>query len=337
MSRFTRALAVLPLAAVLALASCAGETTPRTDAPAASSSESAAAEATTRVVTTDQGEVTIPADPQRVVLLNFALAGYLFDLDVPVVGLTQEDFDYEASFSDFWADDAEAQGTEFISWSGDGFDLEAILALEPDLIVGGGVGFPLMLATQAYDDLGDIAPTVIVSGTKATWQEQFSFLAGDVFGKGEVYDEALAAYEKRVDEVAAAITPPPAPSAFLSILPDGRVFVAREDMGLPVVFASVGIEAAPLWATGDYEPYTPGGDSFELSTEQVGQVVTQPSVFITGFNTDIGDIDALSQNPVLAALPSFQSGDAHVLPYWVARGDYDEALALLDIIEELFG
>jgi iron complex transport system substrate-binding protein len=65
--------------------------------------------------------------------------------------------------------------------------------------------------------------------------------------------------------------------------------------------------------------------------------VTQPTVFITGFNTDIGDIDALRQNPVLAALPSFQNDAAYVLPYWMARGDYDEALALLDEIERLFG
>ena len=330
MSRSVRLLAALPVVALFALASCAAD-------PAPESGAGASEEATTRVVSTEQGDVTIPADPQKVVVLNYALAGYLYDLDVPVAALTSEDFSYEGSFSDFWAKDAEKQGTEFITWSGDGFDLEAILALEPDLIVGGGIGFPLFLATDAYDDLSDIAPTVLVSGDKATWQDQYSFLADDVFGKGEVYDEALAAYEERVDEVAANITVPTAPSAFLSILPDGTVYVAREDMGLPVVFDAVGIEAAPLFAEGDYEPYTPGGDSFELSTEQVGQVITQPTVFITGFNTDIGDIDTLSENPVLAALPAFQNDAAYVLPYWVARGDYDEALALLDIIEELFG
>lgn len=330
MSRSVRLLAALPVVALFALASCAAE-------PAPDSGGGTSGEAETRVVTTDQGDVTIPADPQKVVVLNYALAGYLYDLDVPVAALTSEDFGYDAAFSDFWAEDAEKQGTEFITWSGDGFDLEAILALEPDLIIGGGIGFPLFLATDAYDDLSDIAPTVLVSGTKATWQDQYSFLADDVFDKGEVYDEALAAYEDRVAEVAANITAPTAPSAFLSILPDGTVYVAREDMGLPVVFDAVGIEAAPLFAQGDYEPYTPGGDSFELSTEQVGQVITQPTVFITGFNTDIGDIDTLKQNPVLAALPAFQSDSAYVLPYWVARGDYDEALALLDIIEELFG
>lgn len=332
MSRHLRGLAALPIAALLALTACTADTAPETevdDAPPTAQES--------RVVSTEQGEVTVPGDPQRVVLLNYALAGYLYDLEVPVVAMTSEDFSYDASFSDFWADDAEAAGTEFIEWSADGFDLETILALEPDLIVGGGVGFPLFLATDAYDDLSDIAPTVLVSGTKATWQDQFSFLADDVFGKGEVYDEALTTYEARVDEVSAAIAVPEAPSAFLSILPDGTVYVAREDMGLPVVFESVGIEAAPLFASGDFEPYTPGGDSFELSTEQVGQVITQPTVFITGFNTDVGGIDDLAQNPVLAALPSFQSDSAHVLPYWVARGDYDEALALLDIIEELFG
>lgn len=52
-----------------------------------SGSEDSAGDAT-RVVKTDQGEVTVPADPQRVVVLNHALTGYLFNLDVPVVATT---------------------------------------------------------------------------------------------------------------------------------------------------------------------------------------------------------------------------------------------------------
>lgn len=322
-SRILRVLATLMLA-VLALASCASD-----DGESVDSAQ--------RTVVTDQGKVQVPQSPERVVVLNFALAGYLYDLDVPVVGVTQEDFDYEAKFSDFWAEDAQREGTEFVSWGMDGFNLEQILALQPDLIVGGGLGMPLMFAQKAYEDLSSIAPTIIVSGDKVTWQEQYSFLADEVFGKAEVYDAARTAYEDRVKNVADSITPPPGPSAFLSILPDGRVFVAREDMGLPVVFASVGIEPAPLFATGDYEPYTDGGDSFELSSELLSSVITQPSVFITGFNTDIGDIETQRKRPEMGVLPAFESDQAYMLPYWVARGDYDESMALLNIIEDLFG
>ena len=288
-------------------------------------------------VETDYGTVTVPADPQRVVVLNYALAGYLYDLDVPVTATIPEDADADqGEFSPFWSDDATEDGTEFLPWSVDGFDLEAILAIEPDLIVGGGIGFPLGQAEEVYDELSDIAPTVLVGRELTTWEAQYSFLAEDVFDKPEVYTEAVQTYEARVTEVRESITPPELPAAFLSIVGDGGAYALVESVGLPTVFADLGIEPAPIFADGDFEVYGGGGDMFELSTEQVGQVITQPSVFVMGFNGDTTDVATLSENPVYAALPAFQNERAYDLPYWVLRGDYDETMALLDIVEEQF-
>ncbi|WP_159502514.1 ABC transporter substrate-binding protein [Microbacterium sp. 18062] len=303
--------------------------------PAAESTE--AGGDSTRVVTTDQGDVTVPTDPQRVVVLNYALAGYLYNLDVPVTAITPEFADTgDETYSDFWAEDAEEDGTEFLPWSSDGYDLESILAVEPDLIIGGGIGFPLFQAEQVYDELADIAPTVLVSGSFTTWQQQFSFLAEDVFDKGDEYADYVAAYDDRAAEVAAAITPPPGPSSFVAFTADGTAYALVESVGLPTEFAAVGIEPAPIFAEGDFEVYGSGNDMFELSTEQVGQVITQPSVFVMGFSSDDITVESLSQNPVYASLPAFQSGNAYDLPQWALRGDYDEALALLDLIEEQF-
>jgi iron complex transport system substrate-binding protein len=326
-----RPTAALALAAALTLSGCAGPSDP---AGTSATDDTAAAEP--HVVTTDYGDVTVPADPQRVVVLNYALAGYLYDLDVPVAATIPEDADAtEGEYSQFWAEEAAADGTKFLPWSVDGFDLEAVLALEPDLIVGGGIGFPLAQAEEVYTELSDIAPTVLVGGGLGDWQSQFAFLA-DVFQRDEQYQAALDAYDARVEEVSAAITPPPAPSSFLSLTADGTAYALVESVGLPTELAAVGIEPAPVFAEGDFEVYGGGGDMFELSTEQVGQTITQPTVFVMGFNGDFADVATLEQNPVYAALPAFESGDVHELPYWVLRGDYDEAMALLDIIEEQF-
>lgn len=75
---------------------------------------------------------------------------------------------------------------------------------------------------------------------------------------------------------------------------------------------------------------------FELSTEKVGQTITQPSVFVMGFNGDTTDVATLKKNPVYGALPAFKANQAYDLPHWVLRGDYDESMALLDIIEKQF-
>ncbi|MEV0650774.1 ABC transporter substrate-binding protein [Phytomonospora sp. NPDC050363] len=321
-----RHLAAVTLAsAALLLTGCAPDESSGTEAAA------------TREVTTDRGPVTIPAAPKRVVVLNYALAGYLYKLDVPVVATIPEDANAtEGRFSDFWAAEAEAEGTVFLPWSVDGFDLEAVLAQDPDLIVGGGIGFPLAQAEQVYDKLTGIAPTVLVSGTLTTWRDQFSFLAEDVFDKGAEYAEYVTAYDTRAAEVRDSIKPPPGPVVFLAFTADGTAYGLVESVGLPVEFADLGIEPAPIFADGGFEVYGKGGDMFELSTEQVGKTVTQPTVFVMGFNGDFTDVATLKKNPVYAALPAFAEGHAYDLPYWVLRGDYDEAMALLDIVAERF-
>jgi len=295
------------------------------------------AESATRTVATDYGDVVVPADPQKIVVLNYALTGYLYNLDQPVAATIPEDADGgEGAYSELWGDAPEKDGTTFLPWSVDGFDLEAILALEPDLIVGGGIGFPLFQAEQVYDELSDIAPTVLVGKSLDTWQEQFEFLADDVFDQADEYAEAVDAYEKRVAEVRESITPPEGPVVYVTFTGDGTPFPLVESVGLPKELAEVGIEPAPVFADNDFEVYGGGGDMFEISNEQAGQVITQPTLFVLGFNGDFMDARTLAENPLWSALPAFQNDSVHDLPYWSLRGDYDEALATLDIIEEMF-
>src|SRR5699024_1860433 len=164
----------------------------------AAPSGSESAEAETRVVATEQGEIEVPSDPQRIVVLNYALAGYLFDLDEPVVAMTPEVTGSEGEYSEFWKDEAEAANTEFLPWGGGGFDREVVGSADPDLSIAGGIGFPLQPATDSFDRLAEIAPTVVVSGEKQAWQEQFSFLVDDVLGKQDAYEEFESDYEDRV-------------------------------------------------------------------------------------------------------------------------------------------
>ena len=312
------------LAVVLAVAGCS------------SSGDSSSGDGT-RTVTTDQGTVDVPTDPKRVVLLNYSLAGYLFDLDVPVVAMTPQHTDHGGEFADSWKDAAEQQGTQWLPWSPDGFDTESILAQEPDLIIAGGIGFPLRHATEQYQELSEIAPTVVVSGDLTDWRQQYQFLADKVFDKPQVYQDALKKYDDRLAEVRDNITVPAGESSFISMLADGRPFVLVEDRGLPAEFKELGFRPAPLFASGDYQPYVPGGDSFELSTEQVGQVLTMPTLFIIGFQTQTQTVDELRKRPIFGQLPAFTGNQVYELPYESMRGDHNDALKTLDIVERNFG
>lgn len=326
---FAAALAATPL---LGVAACTGESSTLSDT---GDSDGGGAEAGTRTVQTPQGEVEIPADAQRIVVLNYALTGYLYDLGVKVIATTAEAADADGSFSEFWGDAPERDGTELLPWTSDGFDLEAILALEPDLLIAGGWGFPYFVADQAYEDLSGIAPTVMVDKAFTTWKEQFSFLAEQVLDEKEAYDDLVIAYEERLSEVREGISLPPQPTSLLYVTVEGAPFVTFEEF-VPEEFVELGFEIDPIASSNDLEPYTEGGDSAELSTESLGQLMTSPTVFVCGFNQDTFSVDDLGSRAVWKDLPSFQEGHAYDMPYWVSRHDYDEALALLDLLDEKF-
>lgn len=291
----------------------------------------------TRTVSTVQGEVSIPTDPERVVLLNNSLAGYLYDLNVPVVAMTTEYAGQPSEPYPAWAEDFREDGTEFLEWSDTGFNIEKIIAFKPDLIIGGGLGFPFKLGTDAYDKLKRIAPTVLVDNTLVSWNQQFKFLATDVFDQPDVYRDAVRRYDNRIAEVKAAITPPPGPVSFVSMTGAGKAYVLIEDRGVPAEFAKLGIEPAPIFATGEFEPYTAGGDSFEVVPELLGRTLIQPTIFVIGFHTDAITAEELERDPVWAALPAFRGDHAYDLPYWVQRPDFDRAMATLDHVEGMFG
>lgn len=327
-----KSLLVVLGAAALALSGCAAPSGSG-DTSSAASSEGAAQ---THVVKTDLGEVKVPTAPKRVVVLNYALAGYLYDLDAPVAAVTTESTDSPKEPAEFWKDEANEQGTQYLNWSADGFDLEAILAQKPDLIIAGGLGFPQAQAQKAYKQLSDMAPTVVVSGKFTTWEQQYKFLATDVFAKPQVFQDAKTAYDNRVKEVKSKITAPKGKTSFVTFTGELAPFVLIEDQGLPQMFTQLGFDVDPLFATGKYKPYTAGGDMFELSTEQVGQVMKQENLFVMGFNGPTVDLATLKKQPLWAALPAFKTDAVHELPYWSLRGDYDETMAILDTVEKDF-
>lgn len=329
MSLLRRTCALFLGAGLLLISACAGPTNASDDSPSASGAE-------TRAVETEQGEVEVPVDPQRVVVLNYALAGYLFDLDVPVVATTPEVTDSDGEFSPFWSEKAQSQGTEFLPWSNDGFDLEAIIAADPDLIIAGGIGFPLKHATDAYDRLQEVAPTVLVSGDKQTWQDQFSFIASDVLGQQDAYEKFESAYEGRVAQVKGAISVPEGEISILTLDSKDTPYILIEGKSLSAALEPLGFTTAPLFEENDIEPYTAGGDMFGPSLEVLPDLLRSETVFVVGFNNASIGVDDLKGEAPYDRVPAFESGQVHDLPSWSMRGDYDKAMALLDIVEDMF-
>lgn len=156
-------------ATALALTGCA------TTAAEAETAETAAP--TEITVEHAQGETVVPVDPETVVTFDLASLDTLTALGVEVTGVP------DAALPEYLEGDYTPVGSLFEP------DYEAVIALQPDLIIVAG------RSASVYPQLAEIAPTIdlTVDGTDyfASARENAEIL-GEVFGE---QDEIAAAFE----------------------------------------------------------------------------------------------------------------------------------------------
>ena len=142
----------------------------------------------TITVTDVKGEVEIPANPERIVDLS-GNSDILSILGYKVVGTANSDaYDY-TKFPTYLEDTL--KGAEIVGYSmQDTMDIEAIMNLNPDLIVISTV------QEKMYDQLNEIAPTVMIKLEALNWKEDIRTLA-KVFDKEDIANNWISNYEKK--------------------------------------------------------------------------------------------------------------------------------------------
>ncbi|WP_188190735.1 ABC transporter substrate-binding protein [Nonomuraea sp. SYSU D8015] len=168
--------AVLPL---LALASCGTTTSSQEAGP-------------TRTVKHAMGETKVPMAPKRVVVLDTDKLDTMVTLGLAPVGAAQAQENQKwPAYLGSALSATKAVGTLQAP------NIEAIIALKPDLILGS------KFRQQAfYDKLSKIAPTVFTEKVGITWKENF-LLDAEALGKKDQAQQLLSAYETRAEEVGA--------------------------------------------------------------------------------------------------------------------------------------
>ncbi|MGW0175839.1 ABC transporter substrate-binding protein [Rhodococcus sp. NPDC003322] len=122
------------------------------------------------------GETTLPGVPERVVVIDSPHLDALVALGITPVGATESGAG--EGFPGYLADDLD--GTKSVGATVEP-DIEAIAALEPDLIIGSKVRHE-----KLYDQLSAIAPTVYSVNSGTEWQEQARVTAAAVNESGEM-------------------------------------------------------------------------------------------------------------------------------------------------------
>ncbi|WP_214405556.1 ABC transporter substrate-binding protein [Pseudonocardia lacus] len=178
-------------------------------ASADAAGEQAPAAAQTRVFSADNGEITVPVAPQRVVATGYAVPA-LIEADAPLVGISTWDRGLPLMTPE---DLATYQGLEKIA-GGQAAETnyEAIAAVRPDLIVIGVPG--PALADIDMDRLESLAPVVAIGPSLPSAWRELSRRQADAAGRLEAFDQAEAAYEAEAAELAETYRPVLSPLRF---------------------------------------------------------------------------------------------------------------------------
>lgn len=311
-------------AAVLALALAACSTTTDAAEPAASGSSQADDQPTTRTVESAYGPIEVPSDPQRVVAVSYDTPWQLQAVGVTPVAVQ----DYSSYSTEFTAEQLDL--VDGLPTVGAFFELnvEAVLAAEPDLIVGD----TLEIDEQTYALLSEIAPTVVVEGEyRGDWRTISTGIADAVNASAQL-DEAHAAYDAKLDEVTttyastitderwAAIGDGDVEGGFSALFPTGAVgSLYFEDLGATIA------------------PSIPGSNDngWEyIAPELTDEVLGEADIIVAGARPDGELTPGLATTvltPLFDALPAQQAGA--VYPVYGSVTDYGTALAWLERVE----
>ena len=289
--RLSRATA-LAVAAALTLAACGDDAEPGTGATDATAAGGAAFP---RTVEHAMGATVIPEEPERVVVLDTGELDSALSLGVTPVGAVTTDVSEQ--FLSYLAEDAE--GVEVVGTIAEP-DLEAIAALEPDLILSNSVRHE-----DIYDQLEQIAPTVFAADLGDTWKENL-LLDAEALGKEEEAAELLADYEEQADALGEALGDPSATTVSPLRFVGGPVRAYQPQSFVGTVLSDIGLDIVEL----------PGGEGAtfaELSAEQLTQANGEVVLYSSYGSADESGEAEVVAGPLWPRLPAVQNGQDYAV------------------------
>ena len=340
--RSSSALAALAGAALLLTACSSGGSESDADASASgdattaeeSTSEEAAAEdgEWPRIVTHASGETEIPEKPLVIVSTSITLTGTLLAIDAPVaasaatsVGPLTDDNGFFAQ----WADVAAERGVEVL-YPNLELDLEAIEALEPDLIIGSIVGADSTV--DSYDQLAEIAPTVMLDYGASAW-EDLAVVLGEATGLEADAAAVIDEFDAYLAESAAAITLPEQPVSALAYngADGGGIFSATSPQASILTSLGFTYVAGP-----DELADTVRSDVSFFTAENLPTALGEAKV---AFVVSGGDEDAaaLLADPLLANTPSVSAGNVLPLGPTSFRIDFYSGTQMVEVLLAEYG
>lgn len=304
------------------------------NAPGDNASGTDASAPTTHSVAHDAGTTdNVPAQPKKIVSLSVTLTGHLLALDAPVIATQASPGPFSDPSGYFlqWAEVAKKRNVQVV-YSGTEVNLEKIIALQPDLIIGAASGADSV--AKQYDALKAIAPTLIYRYDNLSWSDLTRKL-GEAIGRKEKATGALADFDARVARVKAAIKAPTQEVAPIRNN-DTEIVVFTDRSAQGQLLASLGFK---LRAVPDNLKKGVGNEGARVDIVTVAQENVPPALGDAGL-LFVGhrpeQITAAQAKPLWSALPAVTTKRVYDLGLDSFRLDYFSASAILDRVEKSF-
>lgn len=263
------------------------------------------------------GETCVPLQPQRLIVLGVPTLGDALALGVlPIASIVY--FDDPPPYLVNFLSSVQILGRE------EQPNLEKILALQPDLIIG------MRYATEAiYDRLTQIAPTVVDDWEGyPSWRDHFNFVA-TVLNKTEAAQQVWANYQQRIAALQTALG---------DRLPDLEISFVHICCGTIDIDLSNSFNGSILTDVGFRRPEAQAapiaGGITSLSTERLMDIESDVLFIATDGESSVQKMAELQRNPLWQSLRAVQQDRVYPVNYPTWRGG--NPLAAHAVLDDLF-
>lgn len=246
-----------------------------------------------RTVAHAMGETEIPAQPERVVVLDSGELDDVTLLGIEPVGAVSPHFKSSGGFPDYLA--AMTEDTVDVGPMEEP-DLEKIAELAPDLILSSKIRHEAI-----YADLAAIAPTVFTETTGVAWKENLAVHA-EALGLEDEAAGALEAYEAQAADLGMAI------QTALGEMP--TVSIVRFVAGPTRLYQKATFSGVILEDVGVARPESQDVDDFalEVGPEQI-DLADADLLFVTAADIpENTEQNAAMDNPLWAEMEAVKNG-----------------------------
>ncbi len=288
-----------------------------------------------RMLHTPKGDLVLDNKPQRIVSTSVTLTGTLLAINAPLIAasatINMNAVSDDAGFFTQWASIAHERGIKPLYRSEP--DLEAIAAAAPDLIVISATGGDSTL--RFYDQISQIAPTLVVNYDDKSWQE-VAILLGGAIGHEKEAAVVVAEFDQRVVETAKHLKLPPQPTTAAVYYEDdtgANIWTPASAQGKFLL--SLGFELAVI--PPNVKTMTSMGirsDIIQLSGEQFADGLNGETLLLFAANDSL--VDKVSANKFLKHIKSISNKRVYAMGTDTFRLDYYSASHMLDRLTQLF-